>query len=96
MGEEGAGRVGEEKEEGMQYKETLLEAVFANWVRYTEEFGWCVEEQMIGDGWKQGKKVSFEEMVRWMAKKVRWGGIESTQLCRVFPRFIEVLRCGDI
>jgi hypothetical protein len=74
-----------------QFQGVIVESIISIWGRWAEEFGGWVEEQMVKDGFKVVEDVEFKDMVKWLGRKIRWGGLESTKMCKVFMEFLEFM-----
>jgi len=78
-----------------QYAGVLVGAVFSVWTRFQQAFGDFIEEEMEQSGWvertEKEKEIGpgIEDIIKWFGKKVRWGGIESNQMCLGFYKFIK-------
>jgi superfamily II DNA helicase RecQ len=76
-----------------QYADVLAQAVFCIWVRYTQDFGDLIEGGMKQSGWvarterEKEEGPQIEDIIAWFGKKVRWGGVESNQMCFVLCKF---------
>jgi hypothetical protein len=43
---------------------------------------------MVKDGIVVVSDIEFKDMVVWLGRKIRWGGLESTKICKVFVEFL--------
>ena len=71
-----------------QFQDVIVESIISIWGRWPEEFGGWVEKGMVKDGIVVVSDIEFKDMVVWLGRKIRWGGLESTKICKVFVEFL--------
>ena len=73
-----------------QYEGVLAASTISIWVAAESLFSDWVQEQMRQEGVGQAEEeLQFDSALAWMARLVRWGGIQSNKMCWVFVRFME-------
>ena len=71
-----------------QFADVLVESVVSNWVMRASEFRGCVEGQMRDSGVEWVDRSDIEPVIKWMEKKIRWGGFESNRMCQIFCKYL--------
>ncbi len=72
-----------------QYAGVLIRSVVSIWGANSEAAEVFWEEQMRRKGMERDR--GEPELIKWMGRKVRWGGIESNEMCRAMVRLHEVV-----
>jgi hypothetical protein len=78
-----------------QYEGVLIGSVICIWARWGEEFSTRIQGYMRANGLQVGDSLDFEQAVRWLGKKVRWGGVESNKMCWVFWEFLRYIESRE-
>ena len=74
-----------------QFQGVIIESIISIWGRQLEEFRGQVKEQMVKDGFKDFKDIEFKDIVKWLGRKIRQGGLESIKIYKVFIEFLEFI-----
>jgi hypothetical protein len=43
---------------------------------------------MVKDGFVVVLDYEFKDIVMWLGKKIKWGGLKSIKMCKVFVEFL--------
>ncbi|KAL8300987.1 hypothetical protein RB593_003818 [Gaeumannomyces tritici] len=77
------------KEDGWcQHAGVLVRAVAVMWLAMAEEADEWFRGQM--EGWGIKWEGDVEQVTRWMGRKIRWGGLESNEMCRAAVKLYEM------
>jgi hypothetical protein len=71
-----------------QYGSLLFEGIIAMEIIYEGEVEKIIGKVIEEEGLDMDNK---EELLEWMGKRIKWGGLESNNLCRLFFKYIEEL-----
>jgi superfamily II DNA helicase RecQ len=87
MKEDGTGwkRVGGAR---CQFEGVLVRSMVSLFLAQQVEMDKWIEDLMSLEGYSLGETKDLEKVVCWMCRKVRWGGLESNRMCKVFAGFV--------
>jgi hypothetical protein len=70
-----------------QFGGVMVEGLVAMWAADDEGVTEWIQEQIRGCGWRErAGEGEFGLAMRWMGRKIRWGGMESNEMSRMFVR----------
>jgi len=71
-----------------QFAGVLIESVMSNWIMRMHEFDEWMKSQMKKEGVEWVNRSDMRPVVKWMERKIRWGGLESNGMCQIFYRYL--------
>lgn len=72
------------KKRRCQYPGVLFASITAMWTYWDVDLIALIEARMVEQGVGTGQTPCAESIVAWMSQKIRWGGVESNQMCWLF------------